>query len=506
MKNNKLSKITLTILALALLIGAVFAMSTSAENAATETKKPEIISQNIKYSKDFRLMYAVDASTVAEGPVTLYVYSTEPTAETSNVIKEITVNEPKYVAGNLKMNVYEFITPGISYTEMTTNYYVQAVDSQGNKSDIKRYSVAEYLYERLATTGDNPTAAQREFYRSTIDFGKNAQIVVKEMAADDPNLISNLAYVTVKDGTINGYKKGVYPIGSVLTPKADDPTATGAKWTVTPYTNGAAGTALKNQTAVTVTDADKLTVEFGESVVITYRNGYNTLDKFTVGGNMAGGWDNASYGFNRGKEGTSQWENYEGRGVVLRADNLDNSGSNLDILPYYNNAGYAHGSTNAGEYDASTGSAFEISFDMKLNTSGNGDDCIRMNLCTSDNSRKYIVYFYQYEDGVKRTTLKVANYAAPSESKEFDVDPSEWFHVRAVAYKSSYNETVQKWYIYINGDNSNPLVMETPQVAGDFFASFAKIRFNAENDNTNDGCYIDNVFCGYTNETEPVLN
>ncbi len=533
MKNKKIAKISITILSLALCIGTAFAMSISATE--TEAPKPVISSKNIEYNTEFSLMYAVPASTVTEGAsVTIYVHDTEPTEATYATGVAYTATAPTAKddpetpdvkeGSGLPYEAYIFTTAGIGAKSFTDEFYVVAKDNSenGKWSDVVRYSVAEYLYERLATAGISK--AQKALYTGAISFGNGAQQALNgldpDKAADAAKLISNLRYVTVTDGTIDGYNTGVYPLGSALDLKADNG-AMAAKWSVTPYTAGTAGETLINQSVVTVTDVDKLLVEFGETIVINYRNGYNTLDKFTVGGAMAGGYSNSSYGFQRAG-GTSQWENYEGRGVVLRADNLDSffnvvegdftKTNVLSILPYYAASGeHVKGSTHAGEYTASTGTAFEISFDMKLNTSGNGDDYIAMALTTSYTDRRFVARFYQYEDGVQRNTLKVANNQnGATEYKEFDVNPDGWFHVRAVAYKSSYNSDVQKWYIYINEDytteNPDPLVLETPYSAGDYFASFTRIFFYAEADGTNDGFYMDNVFCGYTNETEPTIN
>ena len=77
MKKCNFAKISVLILALSVCFGTVFAMSANADNTGT---KPEIISQNVKYTDQFCLMYAVDSSAVA--PVTLNVYRAVPNEET----------------------------------------------------------------------------------------------------------------------------------------------------------------------------------------------------------------------------------------------------------------------------------------------------------------------------------------------------------------------------------------------------------------------------------------
>ena len=227
MKNNKILRISLLMLSLALVFAAAFAMNIN----ATETQqdpKLEIISQNIEYGNQFKLMYAVDASTVTEAPVTLEIYETEPT-EGVGASYTYTVSTPETVA-KLNKSCYVFTTNGISYTAMAQNFYIKAVDNAGVESAVKRYSVAEYLYERLADT--TATEEQVNFYNEAIDFGASAEILFGGKTTDSADLMTKLAYVVVKGGTIDGYTTGVYPVGQTLNLKADDTTAVAAKPTL----------------------------------------------------------------------------------------------------------------------------------------------------------------------------------------------------------------------------------------------------------------------------------
>ena len=151
MKNTKFSKITLLVLSLALVFGAVAVITASAE---TNETKPEITQKNVSYSTDLALQLAVKADT-ATAPIKLYRYDSEPaegevgtlvaTADADDlVVADSTMN-------NLAYDSYVIQAPGVKASNTAHYYYYKVVDANGAESDVIRYSVAEYLYERLAT-------------------------------------------------------------------------------------------------------------------------------------------------------------------------------------------------------------------------------------------------------------------------------------------------------------------------------------------------------------------
>ena len=84
---------------------------------ASAAGKPEIISQNVKYTDKFSLMYAVDASTVAGGSATLRVYGEYSTNE-STPLQTITETATEKVtpAGGSETDCYVFTTAGVAAT------------------------------------------------------------------------------------------------------------------------------------------------------------------------------------------------------------------------------------------------------------------------------------------------------------------------------------------------------------------------------------------------------
>ena len=229
MKIFKSSKLLALVLAISLCLGAMSTMAFAADDSApaAEAAKPEIISQNVKYGGNFSLMFAVDASTCSGETVTLKVYNESPTA-TSKAIWSKTVSadeELKVVHGT---PCYVFITAGVAAKDLDVNYYVVA-ESAGVKSDVKEYSVAEYLYERLYGDGiysapDAIGKAQADLYKSVLEMGKNAQELLFNHDDNPDNdrttFVTDLYYVATAIGnggaygTINGKGSGYLTDGS----------------------------------------------------------------------------------------------------------------------------------------------------------------------------------------------------------------------------------------------------------------------------------------------------
>ena len=228
MKNNRLIKIAVTVLAIA----TVFCVALSFTTGAEESVKPEIISQNVAYEGDFALMYAVKADT-ATGPVDLYLYYEEPTAD-SVAAKKYTANAPENILIHGEtVSAFVFKTEGVSAKDMADVFYVQAIDADGDRSAVRRYSVGEYLYERLATPGI--TEAQENLYYQSLYFGAAAQAVL----APSTTPVTSYRYVNVTDGTLaDGYNTGIYPIGTSLTPSGDGVSA----WKVVSYADDKSAT------------------------------------------------------------------------------------------------------------------------------------------------------------------------------------------------------------------------------------------------------------------------
>ena len=242
MKNRKTAKLLVLILSLALLIGSAVGIAVSAEGAKT----PEIISKNVYYGGNNHIMYAVDASTVNEGPVTLYFYDdADKAAALAETEWTYTADAPvtENIGGEDK-SVYVFNTLGIAPTEFTKNFYAVAVDSTDAKSAVVRYSLLEYYLDMLyrndiksATSGEG--AAMKAVFENEIASAASIQDLLfnyNDTDTDDlPYVADDYCYAAIVDGaTIDGaYSSGIYTPGSKITLTSTDGSV--ATWQVTVY-------------------------------------------------------------------------------------------------------------------------------------------------------------------------------------------------------------------------------------------------------------------------------
>ena len=243
MKNSKIKLISLALSAV-LLLGIAFAISVSADT----TEGPKIISNNVQYGEKYALQYAVDATGLS-GAVTLNIYAEDPNNGTPAPIKSITVDAPETIKiDGVETTAYVFTTPGVAAKNLTQIFYAQA-EAGGVKGNITRYSVIEYMYERLSGQQEI-TANQATLYRAVIELASaSTQVLINdknEGTENDVTLASDYSYVYFPygdgfvgetEGAADGYEAGIYPIGTTVYPKVAE-TATG-NITVTVYDDNA---------------------------------------------------------------------------------------------------------------------------------------------------------------------------------------------------------------------------------------------------------------------------
>ena len=284
MKNRKTAKLLVLILSLALLIGSAVGIAVSAEGAKT----PEIISKNVYYGGNNHIMYAVDASTVNEGPVTLYFYDdADKAAALAETEWTYTADAPvtENIGGEDK-SVYVFNTLGIAPTEFTKNFYAVAVDSTGAKSAVVRYSLLEYYLDMLyrndiksATSGEG--AAMKAVFENEIASAASIQDLLfnyNDTDTDDlPYVADDYYYAAIVDGaTIDGaYSSGIYTPGSKITLTSTDGSV--ATWQVTVYNSDysvKSSEKVANGTQITLDGHTLITVpEIPTTGVIDFEDG-----------------------------------------------------------------------------------------------------------------------------------------------------------------------------------------------------------------------------------------
>ncbi len=471
MKNNKFTKIFLVVLALALCICAVFAMGVSAEDSA-ETKTPKIISQNLEYSEKFNLMYAVDAATVAAGKVTLNIYNMDP-AEVPSALPLATIEAEApttdaAVLGNLGVDsAYIFTsTAGVGYGDMVINYYAQATDSAGNKSEVKKYSVAEYFYQRLATAGI--TADQKALYTSALDFGTRVQKAVLNVTAAD-ELISNLRYVTIEGGTLNGDTQGLYPLGAELAPKKFG--AIKATWSVESYASADATPTTKTTTSTfELKDAVKTVIKCTES--LDYRAEADNFDTKVKGDDITSMTVNSSVA-------AADYESADDHGTVVSAT----IGTTWTSAIKFN--------LNEKVAKKEDATAIEVSFDIYADFIGDDDNYATW-FASFGQATNRLTRIGFYNNKGKISFRNASGWAWKHTTLKFNTD---WYHIRTVLYEGDSNV-----YYYINGEET-PIV----QALGNTIDVQAVEWYEMFIDTNNSGVLgtnikLDNVFAGYIKE------
>ncbi len=476
MKNNKFSKIAIAILTLALCIGAVFAMTVNAAGD-TNTSAPKIISQNIKYGTDYRILYAVDSEGIT-GPVTLTVRNEENT-----IFYQGTVSETTYIK-QLDKNVYKFTTNAISHLNMTDCFYVTASTEANGTSAPKRYSVAEYLYQRLS----DPTAsdAQIKLYERTIAYGESLQLVVGELDAekDADKLISNLRYVTVEGGKLaDGYSAGVYPVGTALTPTGDGVDA----WTV--YTYSAKG--VKLDTSKKVTSYEIPSTQDLAHVRFCFEIGPDDL------------------------EGYADWSEVQNALISTTSAATgslvsDAEKGNVGKVAFSAAGGFLRFNKFNTGVAPTAATAFVASFDLKIDAASRPEE----------DAAKSASIDLKFRDSGKnqwmRIQLQVIKQGATTQiglghdsnwattDKWYTVETTDWLNVKVMQYEGNKNV-----YLYVEGDTENPITLvnqnTTASNSGYTIDDLSFVDIGWGNNMKGIDVYFDNVFFGFTEDLDPTI-
>lgn len=255
MKKN-IKKILSFALMLSLLVGMMAGFSVFA--AEEETPAVEIVSKNVLYADTLKLMYAVRT---ADEDVVLNIYDAN-----NDLLETIETYNVEDVNGE---NLKTFTSSrGVPAQNIDTVFYAEAVLSNGTKSAKVRYSVLEYLYERLTTTGEKvPNAAQKTMYNNLLAFADSADIVMNKATAE--NSIANYAYVKVTNGTVDGtYASAMLMAGTKLDKLATDYVAESGKvlvWEVNAYEIGK----TPAETVLSEADVVEFAVEAGKVYELT---------------------------------------------------------------------------------------------------------------------------------------------------------------------------------------------------------------------------------------------
>lgn len=223
MKNTKLTKILATVASLVLVILSlcIFAGAEGAEQSV------KINARNVAYGETVKILFAVD-DTNAGGEVELLYYLEDPIANpaaqgylasaydkgyTDKMGTDDTADDVTYPA---------FFTAGFPAKNIGDAVYARAhIVGTEIYSEVERYSVVEYLLERLYV--DRATGDKAELYKYLLGYGAYAQKVIlngNDNTEDDvTKFVNELVLVGIPGGTLDGkYSQGTYFVGDKITP------------------------------------------------------------------------------------------------------------------------------------------------------------------------------------------------------------------------------------------------------------------------------------------------
>ena len=257
MKNSKFTKIIAMMAALIVLVCAVGIVA----SAEGETLSVKINARNVSYGDLVKVLFAVDDTNAGGKEVELLYYLEDPTvnpeAEAFNGVKYDKGYTDKKNTDDTSDDVTypAFFTAGFPAKHIGDYVYARAhiVDTDVY-SAVERYSIVEYLLERLYV--DRATGDKAELYKYLLGYGTYAQKVVlngnDDPADDVKKFINELVLVAIPGGTLDGkYAQGTYFAGDVITPSIDG--AKGLNVTVFDLTTGLGETELvANGASVTV--------------------------------------------------------------------------------------------------------------------------------------------------------------------------------------------------------------------------------------------------------------
>ncbi|MBQ3017113.1 MAG: hypothetical protein IJD79_10075 [Clostridia bacterium] len=212
MKKTTFKKAISMLLTFSLLfsIAVVFNVSASAQTSA---KTVEIVSNNVYYGDTLKLMYAVKAENITSGDsVALKLYD-----KNGGELETITNYETQAVNGE---SCYVFTSAnGVPAHKIDTEVYAKAIILNGAEtvaeSDMLKYSVLEYLYERLTVSKEKGkvSAEQEAMYEGLIEYACLAEKVLTNKTEADK--IANYSYVY--NANASGAEKGaIYKKGSTI--------------------------------------------------------------------------------------------------------------------------------------------------------------------------------------------------------------------------------------------------------------------------------------------------
>lgn len=217
MKKTNFKRIVSFMLMLVMLMGLV-SINVFAAEADDQSTAPsvEITGRNVMYGDYFYLVYSVEASNVPDG-AEIAIDLTLAGSPISATYEYIDTKEESKKYG-LSVGSHMFIAnTGVAAHAAETVYTAKAKIVNGDnvvaESAVCKYSILEYMYQRLYT-GDNLSEADRALCESYLAFAEAAEAKFDKAANQ---VIASSVYVCTENLTFNGGDTaGTFVKGSTL--------------------------------------------------------------------------------------------------------------------------------------------------------------------------------------------------------------------------------------------------------------------------------------------------
>ncbi|MBQ8295383.1 MAG: leucine-rich repeat domain-containing protein [Clostridia bacterium] len=229
MFNNMKKKLVLLLAAIsciscgAIAGGSMLTQETQAETVAAAKPTLEIISNNVSYSESIYILYAVDHSGFDRTQDKIKMLFWNEVQEEYILGSEDYVTEQKGVANVKGDNCAIFYSHGLAAKEMTDDIYSRAyveIDGKTYYSDVVKYSVLDYVYDRRANGG--LSAEEEVLYNYLLGYGGAAQ----NNFGYNTDRPANATYheVHIRGGKCpDGFGHGRYKEGDRIWIKANEP-------------------------------------------------------------------------------------------------------------------------------------------------------------------------------------------------------------------------------------------------------------------------------------------
>ncbi|MBO5316396.1 MAG: hypothetical protein J6B48_08210 [Clostridia bacterium] len=286
MKNRKSLGI-LTAAVAFIILTVVLAFAVSAQDASDLSVS--IIAKNVAYDDVVKVLFAVDDTNADGKDVEIIYYLEDPTVNSkakayAGIKYDFGYTDKKGTDDASDDVTYPaFFTAGFPAANIGDNVYARAhiVDTDVY-SDVVRYSVVEYLLERLYI--DKAEGDKKSLYETLLDYGEYSQKVIINGDADPDNnvekFVTDYVLVTMSEGGIdetpdnkrdNSYPSGIYFVGDKIYPTSKDVKS----WKVTV---GETATVVDNAAEVVVAGNTSITVNEYASATPTYKPNLNDTE------------------------------------------------------------------------------------------------------------------------------------------------------------------------------------------------------------------------------------